>query len=129
MKALNCTAKSPFDRIEAAQQYLALLSKSVADNRQRVEADMMEATNHNSQRFLEVLRLGVYNLEQLEKHLKAIPRTQPSSISLSTCPSLKPPPVGDQTCFSANADEASAAAIDRESQKHVQESSRGYVLR
>jgi len=68
---LNCTAKSPFDRIEAAQQYLALLSKSVADNRQRVEADMMEATNHNSQRFLEVLRLGVYNLEQLEKHLKA----------------------------------------------------------
>ena len=31
----------------------------------------MEATNQNSARFSEVLKLGVYKLEKLEKHLRA----------------------------------------------------------
>lgn len=72
---MNCPGISPFDRIEAAQQYLALLSESVAENRQRIEADILEATNQNSQRYLEVLKLSSYNLEKLEEHLKASRQT------------------------------------------------------
>jgi|SRR5579864_3363819 len=68
---MKCPAVTPFDRIEAAQHYLALLSASVADNRARIEATILDATNHGSARFLEVLQLGSYNLEMLQKHLKA----------------------------------------------------------
>lgn len=66
---------SPFDRIEAAQEYLGLLIETVADNRQRIEADIREATNRNDQRLVEVLLLASYNLEKLENHLKASRRT------------------------------------------------------
>jgi hypothetical protein len=72
---MKCPAVTPFDRIEAAQYYLALLSASVVDNKERIEADIVEATNDNSPRFLEVLKLGFYNLERLEKQLKATRQT------------------------------------------------------
>jgi len=62
---------TPFDRVEAAHEYLTLLSETVADNRRIIDADTREVTNQNCQRCVEVLKLVSYNLEKLETHLKA----------------------------------------------------------
>lgn len=62
---------APFDQVEAAQEYLTLLSETVADNRRTIEADVRELTNQNCDHCVQVLKLASYNLEKLEKHLKA----------------------------------------------------------
>jgi hypothetical protein len=62
---------SPFDRVEAAQEYLALLSISVADNKERIEAEIRDGANEEMPRHLELLRLVAYHLQGLERHLKA----------------------------------------------------------
>jgi hypothetical protein len=61
---------TPFDRIEAAQEYLRFLSETVADNRRCTDADILEVAKQNSPRCLEVLKLVSYNLEKLDNHLK-----------------------------------------------------------
>ena len=61
----------PFDRIDAAQEYLALLNGTVADNKRRIETAIIGATSPDCQRTLDVLRVIFYNLERLEGHLKA----------------------------------------------------------
>lgn len=66
---------TPFDSIEAAQEYLALLSEVVADNRQKIDADIAEPANQNFPRSLEVLKLTAYNLKKLEQHLKVSRQT------------------------------------------------------
>ncbi len=66
---------TPFDRVEAAQEYLALLSDTVADNKQKVEAQLLRVANQGFLRSLDALRLVAYNLEQLDKHLKASRKT------------------------------------------------------
>jgi hypothetical protein len=68
-------AVGPFDRIDAAQEYLALLNETVADNRRRIETAIVDATNPDCQRTLDVLRVILYNLERLEGHLNTSRQT------------------------------------------------------
>jgi hypothetical protein len=65
----------PFDRIDAAQEYVGLLNETVADNKRRIETAIIGATSPDCQRTLDVLRVILYNLERLEEHLKASRQT------------------------------------------------------
>ena len=62
--------ETPFDSVEGAQEYLKLLSTAVLEARQDVEADTRAQAGSEPQRRLEALRLVLYKLEQLEKHVK-----------------------------------------------------------
>lgn len=62
---------TPFETIESAQEFLALLREAVDDARSNVGADMIAETNLGSTRRLDALRLVSYKLEKLEQHLKA----------------------------------------------------------
>jgi hypothetical protein len=68
--SLNHEADTPFESIEGAQEYLRLLSAAVLETRQQVEADTLVQPGMETQRRLEALRLVLYKLEQLEKHVK-----------------------------------------------------------
>jgi hypothetical protein len=67
---MNHESDRAFDSIEGAQEYLGLLCSEVVDARQDVKADICGQTNPEPQRRFEALRLVLYKLEQLEKHLK-----------------------------------------------------------
>jgi hypothetical protein len=61
----------PFESIEGAQEYLELLCAAVLETKVGVEADVRLQAGPEPQRRLEALRLVLYKLEQLEKHVKA----------------------------------------------------------
>ena len=60
----------PFESIEGAQEYLALLIAAVQEAKQDVEADVRAHARPELQRRLQALQLVLYKLEQLEKHVK-----------------------------------------------------------
>lgn len=62
--------ESPFDSIEGAQEYLALLGQALAEARQSTEADLSADIHAQAPRRLEAMRLALYKLEKLEQHLK-----------------------------------------------------------
>jgi NifB/MoaA-like Fe-S oxidoreductase len=68
--ALEPQSISPFESIESAQEYLALLAQAVAESCATVKADVEAPESSATQRHLEALRLIVYNLEKLEQHVK-----------------------------------------------------------
>lgn len=61
--------ETPFDNIEGAQEYLALLTQAVDEARQNADADILGEGESKSRR-LDALRLVVYKLEKLEQHIK-----------------------------------------------------------
>jgi hypothetical protein len=61
---------TPFDTIESAQEFLALLREAVEDARNNADTDIMEADPRSARR-LDALRLVVYKLEKLDHHVKA----------------------------------------------------------
>ena len=67
---MNHESDTPFESIEGAQEYLKLLYAAVLESRQDVEADVRRQSGFEPQRRLEALRLVLYKLEQLEKHVK-----------------------------------------------------------
>lgn len=67
---MNSESDTPFESIEGAQEYLRLLCTAVLETRQDVEADARAQATSEPQRRLEALRLVLYKLEQLEKHVK-----------------------------------------------------------
>jgi hypothetical protein len=67
---LNYESEKPFESIEGAQEYLKLLHAAVLEARQEVEGDVHAQATVEPQRRLEALRLVLYKLEQLEKHVK-----------------------------------------------------------
>jgi hypothetical protein len=67
---LNYESHTPFESIEGAQEYLKLLHAAVLEARQDVEGDVRAQAVVEPQRQLEALRLVLYKLEQLEKHVK-----------------------------------------------------------
>jgi hypothetical protein len=67
---LKHESDGPFESIEGAQEYLELLCSAVLETMQDVEADVRVQTGSEPQRRLEALRLVLYKLEHLEKHLK-----------------------------------------------------------
>ena len=71
---MNHESDRPFESIEGAQEYLGLLCSAVLEAIQDVEADVRVQTRSEPQRRLEALRLVLYKLEHLEKHLKTSQR-------------------------------------------------------
>jgi hypothetical protein len=63
-------AVTPFESIESAQEYLVLLSEVVEESQLTIQADLdSEVTTPTRQ--IEALRLAMYNLERLARHLKS----------------------------------------------------------
>ncbi len=60
---------TPFDSVESAHAFVALLSKAVAESRQDVEADIQRETASRAPRRLDALRITLYNLKKLEAHM------------------------------------------------------------
>jgi hypothetical protein len=67
---LSYESETPFDSIEGAQEYIKLLSQTVQEAAQGVQADLAAGGIGDSKQ-LEALRLVFYNLEKLSQHLKA----------------------------------------------------------
>jgi hypothetical protein len=63
--------ETPFDNIESAQEYLALLSQALQEAAQNAEGDILGEANSQISRRRDALRLVVYKLEKLEQHIKA----------------------------------------------------------
>ncbi len=62
-------SKTPFDTIESAQEFLALLREAVDEAKYTCSCDILEADSKAPRR-LDALRLVSYKLEKLEQHLK-----------------------------------------------------------
>ena len=68
---MNYEAKTPFDSIESAHEYLGLLIEAAHEAREAVSTDLaLPAGDSRYERRAAVLRLVSYNLEKLEKHVK-----------------------------------------------------------
>jgi hypothetical protein len=67
---LSYESETPFDSVEGAQEYIKLLSQTVLEAQQAVQADL-NAGGMGDAKQLEALRLVFYNLEKLAQHLKA----------------------------------------------------------
>jgi hypothetical protein len=68
--ALQPQGNTPFDSIESAQEYLALLSEAVLESQQAAVGDLESDSNSQLARRVEALRLVVYNLDKLHQHLR-----------------------------------------------------------
>lgn len=62
--------ETPFDNIESAQEYLALLSQAQDEATANNEADILGEENCHTARRRDALRLVLYELEKLEQHIK-----------------------------------------------------------
>jgi hypothetical protein len=62
--------ETPFDNIESAQEYLALLSQALEEGTANAEADILGEANSHTMRRRDALRLVLYKLEKLEQHIK-----------------------------------------------------------
>jgi hypothetical protein len=62
---------TPFDTIESAQEFLALLREAVNDANANAHSDILAEADSRSTRRLDAVRLVLYKLEKLEQHLKA----------------------------------------------------------
>jgi hypothetical protein len=67
---LDYEFETPFDNIESAQEYLALLSRALDEAKQETEADIVREANSRIPRRRDALRLVLYKLEKLEQHIK-----------------------------------------------------------
>ena len=63
-------SESPFESIEGAQEYLALLAQTLAEARATAESDIVEHTKVNAERRVQAIQLALYKLEKLEQHIK-----------------------------------------------------------
>jgi hypothetical protein len=57
---------SPFDSIESAHEFVALLAETVHEAKQDVEADIERESGSDSPRRLDALRTALYSMEKLE---------------------------------------------------------------
>ncbi len=60
----------PFDNIESAREYLALLSRELDTAKQDTLADIAREADSQMPRRREALRIVLYTLEKLEQHIK-----------------------------------------------------------
>jgi hypothetical protein len=61
--------QTPFDSIESAQEYLALLAEVIAETRLEVEEDFVRLTDPAFARRQDAMRIVGYKLERLESHV------------------------------------------------------------
>jgi hypothetical protein len=62
--------ETPFDNIESAQEYLALLLQALKEATESAEADLLGEADSQIPRRRDALRLVLYKLEKLEQHIK-----------------------------------------------------------
>jgi hypothetical protein len=62
---------TPFDSIEGAQEYLAMLREALEEAKQSADSDILAETQAKAARRIDALRLVVYKLEKLDQHVKA----------------------------------------------------------
>jgi hypothetical protein len=67
---LTYESNKPFESIEGAHEYLKLLHTAILEARQDVEDDVLAQATAEPQRRLDALRLVLYKLEQLGKHVR-----------------------------------------------------------
>lgn len=60
----------PFETIESAQEYIALLIQAVSESQEAIAAEIRTQGASASPRHLEALNLIVYNLNKLNIHVK-----------------------------------------------------------
>ncbi|MFZ1005946.1 MAG: hypothetical protein WAN65_03860 [Candidatus Sulfotelmatobacter sp.] len=60
---------SPFESIESAHEFVALLAETVRQAKQDVEADVKREASSGSPRHLDALRTALYSMEKLEQHM------------------------------------------------------------
>jgi hypothetical protein len=65
---------TPFESIESAQQYVALLAEQVDEVKASVAADIRNAPGSWSPRRMDAMKLADYKLMQLARHLSATRR-------------------------------------------------------
>jgi len=68
---MDYSFETPFDNIESAQEYLALLSQALEEAAANAEADILGEEHSHTARRRDALRLVLYKLEKLEQHVKA----------------------------------------------------------
>ncbi len=62
---------TPFDSVEGAHEYLTLLIEAVLDAKKEVASDLaIKEANVGHVRHTKALRVVLYNLERLERHMK-----------------------------------------------------------
>ena len=59
---------SPFESIESAHGFLALLSDAIADAKQAIDASLHAKSTPDGSRRMDALRIALYNLDKLEFH-------------------------------------------------------------
>jgi hypothetical protein len=62
-------AGSPFDSIESAHEFVALLAETVREAKREVEADVQRESASESPRRLDALRTTLYSMEKLQTHM------------------------------------------------------------
>ena len=68
---MNHQPRNPFESIESAHNFVALLCETVADAHRDLAADIRRESRGKPSRRLEALRIACYNVEKLEAHLNA----------------------------------------------------------
>ena len=63
------SARAPFESIEGALEYVALLSEAIEKARTSVEADVTRARAEGVTRRLDALQLAAYKLDRLASHV------------------------------------------------------------
>jgi hypothetical protein len=66
---VNNESMTPFETIESAQEYIALLIQAVSESQEAIAADIRAQAPTESPRRLEALNLIVYNLDKLSVHV------------------------------------------------------------
>jgi hypothetical protein len=64
-------AATPFDSIEGAHEYVALLCAEIVETRRALDEDVAQATRDGATRRLEALQLVTYKLERLQHHMES----------------------------------------------------------
>lgn len=62
---------TPFDSIEGAQEYLALLREALEEAKQTADSDILAETQSKTSRRIDALRIVVFKLDKLDQHVKA----------------------------------------------------------
>jgi hypothetical protein len=66
--------RTPFDSIESSLEYIGLLREVIEKTRREVEANVATESAGGAARAVEALRLVLYKLERLDKHMEAVHR-------------------------------------------------------
>jgi hypothetical protein len=66
---MNSPETNPFETIESAHHFMALLSEAVAEAKQEIESDVQREAAGDEARRMDALRIAMYSLEKLELHV------------------------------------------------------------